>query len=81
MERHPLKIERVDPPDGSVSYEPFRLPDERDWLWRPFMRGRLTMTEMRNPAVVDLCMIATVNELLDVEDENNTRLEVARARK
>ena len=49
------------------------LPDNEDWFWRPFMRGKLTWTEYKLQ-IADLADIATVNELLDFEDENTARI-------
>ncbi len=51
-----------------------------DWLFRPVMRG-LISGESLVDGTVDLSFIATLNDAIDTEDENNRRARAAAERK
>lgn len=50
-----------------------RLASGEDFLWRPVLAG-LVRYESVIDGTLDLCDIATLNELLDVQAENDRRL-------
>ena len=52
------------------------MPDGEDWLWRPVMRGLLRAESLLDPDV-RLEFIASLNDALDVQDENDWRVEDA----
>lgn len=60
-----------------MTYEPVRLAQGEEWLWRPFMRGKCTYLECID-GTLDLADIAQMNDLLDVMEENDARAEAAR---
>jgi hypothetical protein len=62
-----------------VKYEPVRLPNGEDWLWRPWLRGKCAYVDMTN-CVLKLVDIALMNDLLDVMDENDMRARAAAER-
>jgi hypothetical protein len=55
------------------------LASEEDWLWRP-VRAGMCKAESIVDGTLDLEMIATLNEVLDIEQENQLRLEEWRER-
>lgn len=55
-----------------MTYEPVRLPQGEEWLWRPFMRGKCEYLHVVD-GTLDLSDIAQMNDLLDVMDENDVR--------
>ena len=46
--------------------------EEEDWLFRPVLR-QMIKAESLLDGTVDLAYIALLNEVLDIEQENNTR--------
>lgn len=46
---------------------------EEDWLFRPVLRGLIPATALLDGSV-DLEFISLLNEAIDVEQENQTRL-------
>jgi hypothetical protein len=52
------------------------MPDDEDWLWRPVMRGLLKAESLLDPEV-RLEFIADLNDAIDVQDENDWRVEEA----
>lgn len=52
------------------------MPDDEDWLWRPVLRGMIKAETLLDPGV-GLEFIADCNDALDVQDENDWRLNEA----
>jgi hypothetical protein len=53
------------------------MPDEEDWLWRPVVRGLCSAESILTPGAIDLEVISTLNDALDVADENERRIREA----
>lgn len=48
------------------------MVDEMDFLWRPVLRGMVKVESLMDGSI-DLCMVAQMNEAMDVEEENQRR--------
>lgn len=55
-----------------LGFEPVRMPDDLDWLWRPMMRG-LCRYESLVDGSLHIEDVATMNAILDAADENQQR--------
>lgn len=57
----------------SLNYSPVGFPDKMlNWLLRPVARGKCQLKELHD-GTYDLCDIALMNEMLDIEVENTYR--------
>ncbi|GHE69987.1 hypothetical protein GCM10019059_32180 [Camelimonas fluminis] len=52
------------------------MPDDEDWLFRPVLRG-MCRYESLVDGTLDLADVATMNDVIDVQDENSRRAEDA----
>jgi hypothetical protein len=52
------------------------MPDGLDWLYRPALRGMYQVTHLKDGSL-DLEDVAEANEALDIEAENQARIEEA----
>ncbi|GHE75747.1 hypothetical protein GCM10019059_38900 [Camelimonas fluminis] len=52
------------------------MPDDEDWLFRPVLRG-MCRYESLVDGTRDLADVATINDVIDVQDENSRRAEAA----
>lgn len=55
-----------------MTYDPVRMPDGEDWLWRPVHRGYYKGESLFD-GTLSLEHIAMANDALDVWDENEFR--------
>jgi hypothetical protein len=49
------------------------MSNGEDWLWRPVLAGMIKGESLIDGSI-DLEMVATANEALDVQNENDRRL-------
>jgi hypothetical protein len=48
------------------------MTNGEDWLMRPVLRGMCKFESLKD-GTLDLCDVATMNEAIDVEEENRMR--------
>ena len=61
---------------GGENYNPVRLPNDLDWIFRPVDRGYCKYESLID-GTLDLYDIALMNDAIDVRDENEIRARVA----
>lgn len=61
---------------SGLPFVPVQMGDKEDWLFRPVAAKILAPESLINGAV-DLEYVATLNEMLDVQSENQRRAELA----
>ena len=65
-------------PEGAATF--VRMSTGEDWLFRPALR-RLCLFESLVDGTLDLEMVATMNEAVDVMDANQRRAEAQKERR